>query len=131
MTDMHAMVRCWALVALTLGFALWAVWSVTPVLAHGSHEHTASGHPIPGHPIPGHPIPEPKSTQTETIQPPGISDVPEGVGASSTPPIRRTSDGLPGGPPTPFPIDIPVAFDLIDQTGERRTEADFAGGSAR
>lgn len=40
---------------------------------------------------------------------------------------QSTAPPLPDGPPVPFPIDLEVAFDLIDQTGTRRTEADFAG----
>ena len=31
-----------------------------------------------------------------------------------------------GGPP-PFPLQVEVAFDLVDQDGHRRTPADFAG----
>ena len=31
------------------------------------------------------------------------------------------------GPATPFPIDIEASFDLIDQSGTARTEADYAG----
>lgn len=31
------------------------------------------------------------------------------------------------GPATPFPIDIQASFDLIDQSGAARTEADYAG----
>ena len=37
------------------------------------------------------------------------------------------ADALPSGPVTPFPVDLDVRFDLVDQTGTRRTEADFAG----
>ncbi|MEM9013184.1 MAG: SCO family protein [Pseudomonadota bacterium] len=31
---------------------------------------------------------------------------------------------------TPFPVEIDVSFDLVDQTGARRTEADYAGRPA-
>ena len=34
---------------------------------------------------------------------------------------------LPEGPALPFPIKIEAAFDLVDQTGARRSERDFAG----
>ena len=34
---------------------------------------------------------------------------------------------LPEGPALPFPIDINAAFDLVDQTGARRSQQDFAG----
>lgn len=30
-------------------------------------------------------------------------------------------------PPLPFPVEIRLAFDLVDQTGARVTEADYAG----
>ena len=43
-----------------------------------------------------------------------------------------TPSKAPGAPPLPeaalpFPIEIEAAFDLVDQTGARRNEADFAG----
>ncbi len=39
----------------------------------------------------------------------------------------QTAPPLPEGPATPFPIDLEVRFDLVDQTGARKTHEDFAG----
>lgn len=43
-------------------------------------------------------------------------------------PAKADGSGLPpGGPALPFPIDVEARFDLVDQNGNRVSEADFAG----
>lgn len=60
--------------------------------------------------------------------PPGPAAAHDGV-RHATPPEAAAHEaaGDEATPSLPFPIDLTARFDLVDQTGARRTERDFAG----